>query len=101
MRAAPWGSRDYGTGAPLIAYRKSWFADVGASQPPKPLEEYKKIGAALKQKGNPIGQILGHTSGDAPAWTYPFTWSFGRELAEATDGCPRREVSAAGLDVPG
>jgi multiple sugar transport system substrate-binding protein len=72
-----WLGLPYFTGAPLIAYRKSWFAEVGAPQPPKTLEEYKKIGAALKKKGKPIGQTLGHTFGDAPAWTYPFTWTFG------------------------
>ena len=72
-----WLALPYGTGAPLIAYRRSWFADVGASQPPRTLEEYKKIGIALKAKGKPIGQTLGHTFGDAPAWTYPFTWTFG------------------------
>ena len=72
-----WLALPYGTGAPLIAYRKSWFAEVGAPQPPKTLEEYKKLGALLKKKGKPIGQTLGHTFGDAPAWTYPFTWTFG------------------------
>jgi len=72
-----WLGLPYFTGAPLIAYRKSWFAEVGATQPPKTLEEYRKIGAALKKKGKPFGQTLGHTFGDAPAWTYPFTWTFG------------------------
>jgi multiple sugar transport system substrate-binding protein len=72
-----WLALPYGTGAPLIAYRKSWFAEVGAAQPPKTLEEYRKIGAALKKKDKPIGQTLGHTFGDAPAWTYPLTWTFG------------------------
>ena len=72
-----WLGLPYFTGAPLIAYRKSWFAEVGATQPPKTLEEYKKIGTALKKKGKPLGQTLGHTFGDAPAWTYPFTWTFG------------------------
>ena len=61
-----WLALPYQTGAPLIAYRKSWFAEVGASQPPKTLEEYRKIGIALKKKGKPVGQTLGHTSGDAP-----------------------------------
>ena len=72
-----WLGLPYFTGAPLIAYRKSWFAEVGATQAPKTLEEYKKVGAALKKKGKPLGQTLGHTFGDAPAWTYPFTWTFG------------------------
>jgi multiple sugar transport system substrate-binding protein len=67
----------YGTGGNLTAYRKSWFAEVGANGPPATLEEYRKIGAALKKKGRPVGQTLGHTFGDAPAWTYPILWTFG------------------------
>src|SRR2546425_449382 len=79
-----WLALPYFTGAPLIAYRKSWFADVGANQPPRTLEEYKKIGVAMKKKGKPVGQTLGHTFGDAPAWTYPFTWSFGGAETDAS-----------------
>ena len=74
MDLRPWSGL---AGAPLIAYRKSWFAEVGASQPPKTLEEYRKIGIALKKKGKPVGQTLGHTFGDAPAWSYPLVWGFG------------------------
>ena len=72
-----WLALPYSTGGSLIAYRRSWFAEVGANQPPATLEEYRKIGAALKKKGKPIGQTLGHTFGDAPTWTYPLVWSFG------------------------
>jgi len=72
-----WLALPYGTGAPLIAYRKSWFAEAGLPRAPQTLEEYKKVGIALKKKGKPIGQTLGHTFGDAPAWTYPLLWSFG------------------------
>ncbi|PYM05989.1 MAG: sugar ABC transporter substrate-binding protein [Candidatus Rokuibacteriota bacterium] len=61
----------------LIAYRRSWFADVGVREPPRTLDEYRRIGAALKTKGRPIGQTLGHTLGDAPAWAYPLLWAFG------------------------
>jgi multiple sugar transport system substrate-binding protein len=61
----------------LIAYRRSWFAEVGATAPPKTLEEYRQIGMRLKKKGKPIGQTLGHTFGDAPAWSYPMLWNFG------------------------
>ena len=67
----------YGTGGNLTAYRKSWFAEVGANGPPATLEEYRKIGAALKKKGKPIGQTLGHTYGDAPTFSYPLLWTFG------------------------
>ncbi|HYB42311.1 MAG TPA: extracellular solute-binding protein [Candidatus Methylomirabilis sp.] len=79
-----WLALPYGTGGILIAYRKSWFAEVGATQAPKTLEEYKKIGIALKKKGKPIGQTLGHTFGDAPAWTYPMTWAFGGMETDAS-----------------
>src|SRR4051812_43502872 len=72
-----WLALPYGTGGILIAYRKSMFAEVGASEPPKTLEEYRKLGMALKKKGKPVGQTLGHTFGDAPAWSYPLTWTFG------------------------
>src|SRR5438093_4970327 len=33
----------------LIAYRKSWFAEVGATAPPKTLDEYRDIGMKLKK----------------------------------------------------
>ena len=72
-----WLALPYGTGGILIAYRKSWFAEVGATEPPRTLDEYRRIGVALKKKGKPVGQTLGHTFGDAPAWTYPLTWTFG------------------------
>src|SRR5215831_6089874 len=72
-----WLALPYTTGGSLIAYRRSWFAEAGANAPPKTLEEYRKIGMALKKKGKPVGQTLGHTFGDAPTWTYPLTWTFG------------------------
>jgi multiple sugar transport system substrate-binding protein len=79
-----WLALPYGTGGILIAYRKSWFAEVGAMHPPKTLDEYRKIGVALKKKGRPIGQTLGHTFGDAPAWTYPLLWTFGGAETDPT-----------------
>jgi len=71
----------------LVNYRKSWFAEVGAMEPPKTLEEYSKIGVLLKKKGKPVGQTLGHTVNDAPTWSYPLTWTFG---GAETDGTGRR-----------
>jgi len=68
----------------LIAYRKSWFAEVGAPEPPRTLEEYRRIGAALKKKGRPAGQTLGHTVNDAPTWSYPITWTFGGAETDKT-----------------
>ncbi|HWN56313.1 MAG TPA: extracellular solute-binding protein [Methylomirabilota bacterium] len=68
----------------LINYRKSWFAEAGATAPPKTLDEYRKLGAALKKKGKPFGQTLGHTVNDAPGWSYPLTWTFGGAETDKT-----------------
>jgi multiple sugar transport system substrate-binding protein len=72
-----WLALPYGIVGLQIAYRKSWFEEVGQASWPKTLEEYRQVGAKLKKKGRPIGQTLGHTFGDAPAWCYPLLWSFG------------------------
>jgi multiple sugar transport system substrate-binding protein len=60
-----------------IAYRRSWFKDVGYSEFPKTWDDLRKATAALKKKGKPYGQTMGHTFGDAPTWAYPLLWSFG------------------------
>jgi multiple sugar transport system substrate-binding protein len=61
----------------LIAYRKSWFDEIGVKTFPKTYEELRQVAAQLKKKGHPYGQTLGHTFGDAPAWAYPLLWNFG------------------------
>jgi multiple sugar transport system substrate-binding protein len=66
-----------------IAYRKSWFDAVGATKFPETWEQYREVGKKLKAKGQPLGQTLGHTVGDAPAFAYPFLWSFGGREVEA------------------
>ena len=60
-----------------VSYRKSWLKEVGFDKFPKTFEELRKAGAALKKKGKPLGQTLGHTFGDAPTFTYPLTWAYG------------------------
>src|SRR5919108_2567363 len=60
-----------------VAYRKSWLKEAGASQYPKTWDEARKLFAALKKKGKPYGQTLGHTFGDAPTFTYTMLWAFG------------------------
>jgi len=67
----------------LIAYRKSWFAQAGATKFPETWEEYRAVGKKLKAAGHPIGQTLGHTFGDAPTFAYPLMWSFGGKEVEA------------------
>jgi multiple sugar transport system substrate-binding protein len=67
----------------MIAYRKSWFAEIGVTKFPETWEQYREVGKKLKAKGKPIGQSLGHTVGDAPAFAYPLLWSFGGREVEA------------------
>ncbi len=67
-----------------FAYRKSWFDEVGQTTWPKTLDELRQVGMKLKKKGKPIGQTLGHTFGDAPAWAYPLTWGFGGQEVDRT-----------------
>ena len=61
----------------MIAYRKSWFEEVGFSEFPGTWEQYHDAGKKLKAKGRPLGQTLGHTFGDAPTFSYPYLWSWG------------------------
>ena len=67
----------------MIAYRKSWFDEIGVTKFPETWEEYREVGKKLKAKGHPLGQTLGHTVGDAPAFAYPFLWSWGGREVEA------------------
>ena len=72
-----WLALPHGIVGLQFAYRKSWLDEVGATSCPKTLDELRQVGMKLKKKGQPIGQTLGHTFGDAPAWAYPLTWGFG------------------------
>jgi multiple sugar transport system substrate-binding protein len=79
-----WLALPHGIVGLQIAYRKSWLQEVGQTAWPKTLEEYRQMGAKLKKKGHPIGQTLGHTFGDAPAWCYPLLWNFGGAETDAS-----------------
>src|SRR3546814_329197 len=61
----------------MLAYRKSWFAEVGYDTFPKTWDEYRDAGKKLKASGRPIGQTMGHSFGDPPTFSYPYLWSFG------------------------
>ena len=50
---------------------------------PDTWESYRAAGKLLKAKGRPIGQTLAHAYNDAPAFTYPYLWSFGGKELEA------------------
>jgi len=67
----------------MIAYRKSWLEEVGATKFPDTWESYRDVAKKLKAKGRPFGQTLGHTFGDAPGFTYPYMWSWGGKEVEA------------------
>ena len=40
----------------MIAYRKSWFDEIGVAKFPDTWESYREAGKKLKAKGRPIGQ---------------------------------------------
>jgi multiple sugar transport system substrate-binding protein len=67
-----------------VAYRKSWLKEAGASEFPKTWDDAHKLFPALKKKGKPYGQTLGHTFGDAPTFTYPMLWAFGGAETDKT-----------------
>jgi multiple sugar transport system substrate-binding protein len=71
-------------GGGLVAYRKSWLAEVGFDGKfPANWDEFRTAGKKLKANGHPIGQTAGHTFGDAPGWWYPYLWSWGGKETEA------------------
>ena len=72
-----WLALPHGVVGLQMAYRKSWFDEVGQTSWPKTLDELRQVGTKLKKKGRPLGQTLAHTFGDAPAWSYPMVWNFG------------------------
>ena len=67
----------------MVAYRKSWFDEIGVTKFSETWEEYREAGKKLKAAGHPLGQTLGHTVGDAPAFAYPYLWSWGGREVEA------------------
>src|ERR1700693_3681045 len=68
-----------------LAYRKSWFAEIGYHAPkfPQTWEEYREAGKKLKAKGRPLGQAVSHSFGDPPTYAYPYLWSWGGKEIEA------------------
>ena len=78
-----WIGVPWTAGGGLIAYRKSWFEEVGYDDFPEDWDTFRDAGRKLKAKGRPIGQTAGHTFGDAPGWWYPFLWSWGGKEVEA------------------
>jgi multiple sugar transport system substrate-binding protein len=67
----------------MIAYRKSWFEEIGVKEFPKTWKDYHEAGKKLKAMKRPLGQTLGNTFGDAPTFTYPLLWSYGGQEVDA------------------
>jgi ABC-type glycerol-3-phosphate transport system substrate-binding protein len=78
-----WIGLPWCVGGGLVAYRKSWFQEVGYETFPETWDKARDALKKLKAKGRPLGQTAGHTFGDAPLWWYPFLWSFGGKEVEA------------------
>ena len=78
-----WIGVPWAIGGGLVAYRKSWFDEIGHNTFPETWDALLDAGKKLKAKGRPIGQTAGHTFGDAPNWWYPFLWSWGGKEVEA------------------
>jgi ABC-type glycerol-3-phosphate transport system substrate-binding protein len=78
-----WIGVPWTVGGGLVAYRKSWFEEVGHATFPETWDALRDACKKLKAKGRPLGQTAGHTFGDAPSWWYPYLWSWGAKEVEA------------------
>ena len=78
-----WVSMPWSVVPGMIAYRKSWFEEIGLKEFPKTWAAYHEAGKKLKAMKRPIGQTLGNTFGDAPTFTYPLLWSYGGQEVDA------------------
>src|SRR5215813_9516959 len=81
---AKWLAVPHGCGGNAVAYRRSWFNEIGVKEFPKTWDEYREVGKKLKAKGKPVGQALGHSFGDPPTFSYPFLWDFGGAEVDAS-----------------
>ena len=59
-----------------VTYREDWFKEAGLEYP-KTWDDFRKVGRAMKAKGRPFGQALGHSLNDPNAWAYPIVWMWG------------------------
>jgi multiple sugar transport system substrate-binding protein len=72
----------YNIAGNAMVYREDWFKEAGIEKFPETWDDYRKVGKILKDRGQPFGQTLGHTFGDAPTFVYPYVWSFGGKTVE-------------------
>jgi multiple sugar transport system substrate-binding protein len=60
-----------------VHWRKSYFKEVGVEKFPATLDEFHEVGKKLKAKGHPLGESLGHSTGDPVFRWYPQIWMYG------------------------
>jgi multiple sugar transport system substrate-binding protein len=76
-----WYSIPVGTSSGAYAFRISYLQQAGIADPmtqfPTTWEELFALGKELKAAGKPIGQALGHSTGDPPGFAYAYMWSYG------------------------
>lgn len=82
-----WYSVPVGASSAAYAYRISYLEKAGIADPknnfPKTWEELFTVGKKLKEMGKPIGQALGHSTGDPPGFAYAYMWAYGAMEVEA------------------
>src|SRR5829696_5594316 len=70
-----------GTSSSAFAYRISYLEQAGvtdaANNFPKTWDELFTVGKNLKEMGKPLGQALGHSTGDPPQFAYSYMWGYG------------------------
>jgi len=79
-----WLAVPHGVVGNAVAYRRSWFEEIGLKEFPKTWDQYREAGKKLKAKGRPIGQALGHSFGDPPTFAYPLMWDYGGAEVDQT-----------------
>ncbi len=76
-----WYSVPVGASSAAFAYRISLFEEAGIADPknnfPKTWDELFAVGKTLKELGKPLGQALGHSTGDPPGFAYAYMWANG------------------------
>ncbi|MGI8552291.1 MAG: ABC transporter substrate-binding protein, partial [Dehalococcoidia bacterium] len=58
-------------------YRISYLKQAGYDKFPDTWDDYFAMAKKLKAMGKPVGQALGHSTGDPASLVYPLLWSYG------------------------
>jgi multiple sugar transport system substrate-binding protein len=70
-------------GGGIVHWRRSWFAEAGATAYPQTYADLHTVGKTLKDAGRPLGQAFGHSFGDPPGWCYSMMWGYGGQELDA------------------